>query len=772
MSLSSPSGLSFDSDFTIKSSSPLYGAKICTIGDSIMAGAVEITSVGGSSATPAHAGMRGFVNSLQFKCGSPLAWRFENYDGTTVGGNNFAVSGDSGFDVKDRISNAIKQNPDILWVHLGTNDITAGSSAETIVAFYRWIVYECSVRGISVWFDTILPRYFFSLAQEAIRDNVNAALLNFENEYKGRVLVFNFEGMTSPTYFSDGTHPNKTGADWMADNVIIPKLSAFYGLQRVKRTIPADYNAYTAPLGNLLTNSAFTGSGGTVGGTNNTGVVPDSWQSASGTGSTASVVFSTEQKTDWNGNSSNFVKMAGTTTGAGVDKETRFLTPLVGGSALTTQNIVTGGAFSSATGWTLGAGWAVSGGKANATASSAAISQTSATTIIAGVAYAVTYTIDSVAAGSVTVSVGGVSGTARTAAGTYTEIIIATAANQTLALTGTAFTGVIDTFIVSSAVVPGQWYVVEQELIADPTTSGLNPVRSVFLQLQDSGTDGPVSNAFNVGYASANFITNGDFASAAGWTLGAGWSIGAGVATATTSSAAITKPSIAELHANKVLQITYTITRSAGSVQVYIGGTTGVARTSNGTYTETIVTAATDQLIGFVGTGFSGTLDNITCVVPEYFTEGAQRQLLRTFPICIRNPNGLSFRSYVSYDGTIAGVRNCYWGTPVLRPLGFISDQGLAPQTETPLTGGTVYIRTGPYTNVHIDPAGTLSTLTIVMPPSPQDGDVAQFVSTGAVTTLTMTSLRPVNGPLTALIANIPATYQYNKSKNEWFRIA
>jgi hypothetical protein len=107
-------------------------------------------------------------------------------------------------------------------------------------------------------------------------------------------------------------------------------------------------------------------------------------------------------------------------------------------------------------------------------------------------------------------------------------------------------------------------------------------------------------------------VTNGDFASGTGWTAGAGWAIGSGVATATASSGTLTSTLTATIA--KVYRVVYTLaTATAGSVQVSLGGVTGVSRTTAGTYTEYLTASSTAALV-FTGTGFSGTLDNIEVV--------------------------------------------------------------------------------------------------------------------------------------------------------------
>lgn len=86
---------------------------------------------------------------------------------------------------------------------------------------------------------------------------------------------------------------------------------------------------------------------------------------------------------------------------------------------------VTNGTFSFDTGWTKGANWTISEGKAHKSAGA----QNNLSQDIGAIAsekYKIVFTIDSISGGSLTASIGGVSGTARNAAGTYTEYITAT----------------------------------------------------------------------------------------------------------------------------------------------------------------------------------------------------------------------------------------------------------------------------------------------------------------------------------------------------------
>ena len=114
------------------------------------------------------------------------------------------------------------------------------------------------------------------------------------------------------------------------------------------------------------------------------------------------------------------------------------------------QNIIANGDFATDTVWTKGAGWTIGAGVATATgAISTALSQGPILTVIAGQAYAVTYTITR-SAGGLIPSIGGQNGTERTASGTYREIIIA-AATTPVAFTGNAFTGTLDNVTITVA---------------------------------------------------------------------------------------------------------------------------------------------------------------------------------------------------------------------------------------------------------------------------------------------------------------------------------
>lgn len=145
------------------------------------------------------------------------------------------------------------------------------------------------------------------------------------------------------------------------------------------------------------------------------------------------------------------------------------------------QESVTNGSFATDSDWTKGTGWTIGSGVATASgAISTAISQTSAVTLVAGQAYAVTYTITR-SAGGLIPSVGGYSGTERTASGTYREVIVC-GSTQTLAFTGNGFTGTLDNVSITVADSAGFD-------IVSPTAYTINGVDLTFSTAPASGTN-------------------------------------------------------------------------------------------------------------------------------------------------------------------------------------------------------------------------------------------------------------------------------------------
>jgi hypothetical protein len=100
--------------------------------------------------------------------------------------------------------------------------------------------------------------------------------------------------------------------------------------------------------------------------------------------------------------------------------------------------LVTNGDFTSATGWNLGsAHWSIGSGVATVAISgdnggATALQRNDLTTVTIGRTYRATYTLAGITSGGVTIRFGNTSGTTRTADGTYTEDLVATATDANL----------------------------------------------------------------------------------------------------------------------------------------------------------------------------------------------------------------------------------------------------------------------------------------------------------------------------------------------------
>jgi len=82
--------------------------------------------------------------------------------------------------------------------------------------------------------------------------------------------------------------------------------------------------------------------------------------------------------------------------------------------------------------------------------------------------------------------------------------------------------------------------------------------------------------------------------------------------------------------------------------------------------------------------------------VKDFFPEGQNRLLLRTFPIQARTATGLQLRLNVDFDGTLTGTRAVYFGQPVIRPLSFVEKDGTRqkPSTRTGTVASPYLVKT------------------------------------------------------------------------------
>ncbi len=309
-------------------------------------------------------------------------------------------------------------------------------------------------------------------------------------------------------------------------------------------------------------------------------------------------------------------------------------------TALTTH--VTNGTFGADTDWTKGAGWTIAAGVATAITSSAALSQNAAVTLVAGRSYTVTYDATR-SAGSITVSVGGTAGTARSTSATFTEVIIA-GATQVLAFTGTGFSGTIDNVVVTAL---GTM----TASIGGKAGTGRTTAATFIEAIITANTQAITFTA------DANFVGTIDNVTLTGWTLGTGWTTDGTTAIATGAiSTAISQVSQdSSLVNGQTYLVTFTLTRSAGSIAVSLGGgTPGTSRSSSATFSE-VITAGSTQVISFATSGFTGTLTTVivkACAsVPGIVTNGLAPQ---------QNPAGFMLGATPLYVSVVSA------GTPVI----------------------------------------------------------------------------------------------------------
>ena len=135
-------------------------------------------------------------------------------------------------------------------------------------------------------------------------------------------------------------------------------------------------------------------------------------------------------------------------------------------------------------------------------------------------------------------------------------------------------------------------------------------------------------------------VVNGTFGADTDWTKGTGWTIGAGVATC--DGTQITTSELRQAYTatdGESVKMTFTVTRTAGSLTPFLGASDHTAISAAGTYTIVITETSGDALIGFrADADFVGTIDNVT------FTVG-RRAKVKTVNADYALPSGGDYRT-------------------------------------------------------------------------------------------------------------------------------
>ena len=285
---------------------------------------------------------------------------------------------------------------------------------------------------------------------------------------------------------------------------------------------------------------------------------------------------------------------------------------------------VTNGTFASDTGWTKGTGWAISGGVATGTLADTGLTQTCPQTLVSGRTYRVSILTANTTAGSFVMSLGG--GTAGAAISTNTTTVqtLTAGSTQIVAITGTGYSGDIDNLTITAI---GNLTC----SLGGGTAGTAITTAATTSQVVTAGSAQDITVT-----ADANFCGTVDNLTISGWTLGTGWTTDGATAIATGAiSTTLTEAALTPgLVSGQTYLVTFTQTRSAGSLAVSLGGgSAGTSRSGSATYSE-IITASTAQDITFTGTSFTGTVDNVSvtkCIaVPGDTTDGTAGDLNAT----------------------------------------------------------------------------------------------------------------------------------------------
>ncbi|MBO0358622.1 hypothetical protein J0X19_11755 [Hymenobacter sp. BT186] len=372
-----------------------------TIGDSLTGNGVGV-ALAGTTGYSTYVHQRGDYNWMQALLNYPFEY-LVNYDGnlSPIQGHNAGIGGETSANMLARFKrDVMSYDPNVVFFRAPTNDIPPGRTANSIVANVRSMADIALAGGKTFVILSLPPRHnadgkAFTAPQELVRLDVNAKLMAYAATLPGKVFFLNCDpvlidpatGLLRITYSYDGLHLNSSGVFAIASQVLVSWFQSVYGATRIPRTKPEAYDVTLVPYGNMLTNPVFTGTGGTIS-TGVSGTLPDSWRAERSLGSSVTAIASIIAMKDWNDETENFISMAYSANGTGVDGEIMRARP-------------------------------------------------TATSVTAGV-------------------------------------------------------------------ILNEWYVAEVEIVLDPTSSGVNPIRSPILELRDLSTDNSFARCFAAGYSYTN----------------------------------------------------------------------------------------------------------------------------------------------------------------------------------------------------------------------------------------------------------------------------
>lgn len=376
---------------------------------------------------------------------------------------------------------------------------------------------------------------------------------------------------------------------------------------------------------------------------------------------------------------------------------------------------VTNGTFATDTGWTKGAGWTIAAGVATATgAISTAISQTSPVTLVQGQAYSITYTI-TVSAGTLAPSLGGQAGTARSAAGTYMEVIVA-GATQTTAFTGAGFTGTLDNVTINIAAPAGFE-------ILNPNAYTIAATALTFAVAPATGTN-------NIFVFAPSSLLGAASSAAAQAIAAAAAALTSQTAAATSATAAATSATAAASSATSASSSATTATTQASNASTSATNAASSATSASSSATSA-ATSATNAASTFTATSVSS---NSIGTGAKTFTTQASKNFVATIPIiAVDSSNAANYiqGTVTSYSGTTLVINGLYTGGSGTITSWNISVSGVKGA----------------------DGSGTVTTSG-----SPASGNLTKFTSATAISNTDLTGDVTTSGTAATTVAKIQTT--------------
>ena len=309
--------------------------------------------------------------------------------------------------------------------------------------------------------------------------------------------------------------------------------------------------------------------------------------------------------------------------------------------------LITNGDFQTDSDWTKGTGWSIGGGVASCVSDNNNLSQNVGVT--ANKNYKVTFDVSAYTSGTLSIDIGSSSSQTTASSGSKTFYFTTTSTND-LRFYGGAFRGSIDNVSVKEVLVGSGDFDFTRASAATRTNSNgllkveatgvprleyplingvVNGCPSLLLEPQATNlitypisfgnsywTKSGASIEGDPSTAGSELVTNGDFTTDTVWTKGTGWTIGSGVASSDGTQAGTSALyQDCGIVLGKQYQVVYDVTSyTAGSVRIYLGGTStgAVSRSATGTYTQQF-SALGNQWVTFeADVNFIGSIDNVS----------------------------------------------------------------------------------------------------------------------------------------------------------------